>query len=200
MPKAIDYNVDVSSVEDAFHVINSRQISALMMHDEMADLFDFLGLMGFKRMHEYQYFAESAKHRGIKRYYLNHHNKLLPHEKIERVSVIPEDWMRYSRKDVTPSIRKQSVQTAFGQYTEWEYRTKSIYEKVAASLLNLGYTADFNKVNDLVKDVDMEIKRLDRLCLSLRSVDYDPMYFVTIQDKLHEEYDKRTQEIGIAIC
>ena len=30
--------------KDVFSAINTRQITALMFHDEMADLFDFLGL------------------------------------------------------------------------------------------------------------------------------------------------------------
>ena len=57
-----------------FEKVINRQISALMFHDEMADMYDFLGLSGFKRLHEYQYFCESAEYKAIKRYFLNHHN------------------------------------------------------------------------------------------------------------------------------
>lgn len=78
-------------VKEVFTDINARQITALMFHDEMADLFDFLGLRGFKRMHEYQYFAESAEHRAIKRYYINHHGSLIPEEDLEPVEIIPYD-------------------------------------------------------------------------------------------------------------
>lgn len=51
--KAMFAEYEPKNCKDVFSVINTRQITALMFHDEMADLFDFLGLRGFKRMHEY---------------------------------------------------------------------------------------------------------------------------------------------------
>lgn len=186
--------------KDIFMAVNARQIYALMFHDEMADLFDFLGLRGFKRMHEYQYLVESSEHRGLKRYYLNHHGKLLPDSEINFVSVIPEDWGQYSRCDVTPGVRKQTVQKAMQQYKDWESETKELYCKCASKLMSWGKVSDFNKINDLVKDVDMELKYLERLCLELSSVDYDNTYLQVIQDKLHEKYKEKTKAIGVDIC
>ena len=116
--RALFAEYEPKNCKDVFSVINTRQITALMFHDEMADLFDFLGLRGFKRMHEYQYLAESAEHRTLKRYYLNHHGMLLPDEEIEPVDVIPDDWYQYNRMDVTPAVRKQAVQKAMEQYKE----------------------------------------------------------------------------------
>ena len=65
------------SCKELFEKIVNRQIAALMFHDKMADLYDFLGLYGFKRVHEYQYLSESIAFRGVKRYFINHHNMLL---------------------------------------------------------------------------------------------------------------------------
>lgn len=186
--------------KDVYSMVNARQVGALMFHDEMADLFDFLGLRGFKRMHEYQYFVESAEHRALKRYYLNHHGMLLADTNIKEVSVIPDDWSQYCRWDVTPAIRKQSVQKALQQYKDWECETKELYGKCASKLLMWGKIADFNKINDLVKDVDMELKYLERLCLELSSVDYDGAYLQVMQDKLHEKYKEKTKSIGVDIC
>lgn len=185
---------------EVFQTINDHQIEALMLHDQMADLFDFLGLMGFKRMHEYQHLSESVSRRGLKRYYLNHHNMLICDGHIENPRVIPEDWSKYTRMDVTPQVRKQAVQRAFARYLDWETKTKTLYETMAKHLMSWGYVADFNKINDLISDVDMELKCLTRMCLRLRSVEYDAMYLVTIQDSLHEEYQKKTKELGVSIC
>ena len=52
---------DVASVEAIFSEINARMIAALMLHDQMTDYFDFLGMKGYKRLHEYQYFDESLE-------------------------------------------------------------------------------------------------------------------------------------------
>lgn len=198
--KTVFMDYEPKDCREVFNVINTRQIIALMFHDEMADLFDFLGLRGFKRMHEYQYLAESAKHRALKRYYLNHHGMLLPGEELDSVDVIPDDWYQYNRMDVTPSIRKQSVQKALEQYLDWERGTKELYEKCASYLIAWKKIADFNKVNELVKDVDMELKYLERLCIELKAVDYDTAYIEILQDKYHEKYAKKCESIGVCIC
>lgn len=188
------------SCAEIFQKINARQITALMFHDQMADFFDFLGLMGFKRMHEYQYLAESAEHRAIKRYYINHHNMLLGDSDVSEPEAIPESWYKYTRFDVTSQIRKQAVETALQQYHSWESETKEFYCQCAKKLMDNGKVADFNKVNALVQDVDMELKSLDRLILCMKSVGYNDVYIATIQDEMHEKYRKMTKEIGIDIC
>lgn len=199
-PKSIFMDYEPKDCKDVFSVINTRQITALMFHDEMADLFDFLCLRGFKRMHEYQYLAESAEHRTLKRYYLNHHGILLPDEEIDPVDVIPDDWYQYNRMDVTPAVRKQAVQKALEQYKEWECGTKALYEKCAAYLMAWQKISDFNKVNELVKDVDMELKYLERLCIELKAVEYDCTYIEMLQDKYHEEYKEKYKNIRVDIC
>ena len=186
--------------EEAYGIINNRQITALMFHDSMADMFDFLGLKGFKRMHEYQYLVESVEHRAIKRYYLNHHGKMLPESKVSSISVVPADWYKYNRMDVTISIRKQAVQTALEKYLDWETETKAVYSKVASYLMEWNKVADFNRVNTLLMDVDRELKALERLCLQLQSVDYDPVYMDSIQCKYHDRYKKMAKKIGVSIC
>lgn len=36
---------------EIFQEVGKRQVKALMFHDKMKDLYDFLGLAGFKRWH-----------------------------------------------------------------------------------------------------------------------------------------------------
>lgn len=185
---------------EIFQKINARQIIALMFHDQMADFFDFLGLMGFKRMHEYQYLKESAEHRAIKRYYINHHNKLLEDMYIEDPEAIPENWYKYTRFDVSQQIRRNSVEAAFDKYQRWENETKEFYAECAKKLMWMGKVADFNKVNALIQDVDMELKSLDRLIITMHAVGYNDVYIATIQDELHEKYREMEKCIGVDIC
>ena len=89
--------MEVETAEDIFSEINARQIAALMFHRQMSDYFDFLSLHGYKRMHEYQYFAESKANREISRYYINHHGRLLDDKFEGEVKVIPAAWMTANR-------------------------------------------------------------------------------------------------------
>lgn len=184
-----------------FQEISKRQITALMFHEEMADYFDFLGLHGFKRLHEYQHLTETVEHRAIKRYYINHHNMLLAEKDGDyKVAVIPADWYKYQRTEVTPQIRRQAVEKAFTMYADWETETKECYEDYAKSFIQMGAIADFDKINELVKDVDMELKYLHRMMLELKAIAFDEIYIASMQHELHEKYDKKTQEIGVHIC
>lgn len=188
------------SCEDIYKAIRDRQVSALMFHSQMADLFDFLGLMGFKRMHEYQYFSESAEGRGLCRYYINHHNKLLVGGHPQGPKVIPSEWGQYTRFDVTPQVRKQAVERSFNEYQEWESETKELYSQYSLALMNLGCVADSNKVCELVTDVDQELKYLDRMLLKLKAISFDAIGVMEMQEELHEHYREKTRSLGVDIC
>lgn len=198
--KTMFTDYEPKSYKEIYREIQTRQIIALMFHDSMADMFDFLGLKGFKRMHEYQYLAESLEHRALKRYYINHHGMLISEGDIDDVEVIPYDWYQYTRMDVTPAVRKQAIQKAMEQYRTWETDTKAFYEKCASYLLAWQKIADFNTVNDLIKDVDKELKQLERLCIELSSVDYDDSYVAEIQSTLHKKYKDKFKSLGDKLC
>ena len=181
-----------TSAKDVFEEINSRQVKALMFHSEAADLFGFMGLEGFKHMHEYQYLAESAEHREIKSYFLKAHDKILPDDSgIKPVEVVPDDWLQYTRMDVTPSIRKQHTERVMNLYRNWEEETLKVYSMCAHYLMNWGEVTDFCRVKDLIKDVQWELFCLKDICLRLRSVEYDPGFIVSLQEELTEKYKEK---------
>ena len=186
---------DGHTCQEIFQMIDSRQIAALMFHTQMADLFDFLGLMGFKRMHEYQYFSENMGNRRLKRYYLNHHNKVLMSGHVDAQNAIPEGWVKYTRFDVTAQVRKQAVEKAFEEYETWELETKQLYEKCALDLLHMGRVDDFNEVNCYVKDVSHELKCVDRMLINLRGIGFDPVELFDMQADLHEKYRRKTRKL-----
>lgn len=197
MIKGPTREVSSMSCEDLFRSIRERQIVALMFHDQSADLFDFLGLKGFKRMHEFQYLAESLEHRRLSRYYINHHNKLLFEGPLDNPQVVPMDWSKYTRFEVTIPVRKQSVERSFEDYYGWEYETREFLCQCSKRLLELGRIADFDMVNSLLLDVDMELKYLSRMIITLKSISYDPIQVEAMQQELHEHYKNRLEELEL---
>ncbi len=183
--------MDVKSVDDVFAEINARQIAALMMHDQMADYFDFLGLSGYKRLHLYQYFTESKERRDVAHYYINHHGKLIPDRFEGNVQMIPESWRSANRMSVGKSTKQKAVEDGFSVYLGWEQATKDVYQKYATALREQGYVADAIFVDRLVEDVDNELERLERIITDLITSGYDPVYIVESQKELHEEYKKK---------
>lgn len=183
--------MDVKSVDDVFAEINARQIAALMMHDQMADYFDFLGLSGYKRLHLYQYFTESKERRDVAHYYINHHGKLIPDRFEGNVQMIPESWRSANRMSVGKSTKQKAVEDGFSVYLGWEQATKDVYQKYATALREQGCVADAIFVDRLVEDVDNELERLERIITDLITSGYDPVYIVESQKELHDKYKKK---------
>ena len=45
------------TIEEIFGRISQHMIRGMMTHDQLASYYDFLGLRGYKRCHEYHYFS-----------------------------------------------------------------------------------------------------------------------------------------------
>ncbi len=190
-------NKEASTVEEIFAQIKNRQIAALMFHGQMADYFDFLSLHGYKRLHEYQYFDESAEFRKTGRYYINHHGKLLPDSFTGEIKAIPDGWLTANRMSVGKGTKRQAVEDGFNEYHAWETETKAVYERYALRLREMGHEADAIFVDKLVKCVDHELKCLDRIILDLISAGYDMVYIVESQKCLHDKYKKKIEEVDL---
>lgn len=186
---------DVNSVESTFSEINARMIAALMFHDQMADYFDFLGMKGYKRLHEYQYFAESLERKKLNQYYINHHNKLIPDIYSGQVTMIPENWQTANRISVGKSTKQKGIEDGFNQYHEWESETKNLYEHYSSRLREMGAVADAIIVEKLVEDVNSELKKLERIIVDLISSGYDMVYITESQQRIHDKYKAKLHEI-----
>lgn len=77
------------SVIDVFAKVSDHLIDGMMMHEQMADYYNFLGLDGFKRLHEYHFLCETISMRRIHRYFVDHCNQLLPMANTKHIDVIP---------------------------------------------------------------------------------------------------------------
>ncbi len=186
---------DVSSIESIFSEINARMIAALMFHDQMSDYFDFLGMKGYKQLHEYQYFAESLERKKLNQYYINHHNKLIPDTYSGQVAMIPENWKTANRISVGKSTKQKGIEDGFGQYHEWESETKNLYEHYSSRLREMGAVADAIMVEKLVEDVNSELKKLERIIVDLISSGYDMVYITESQQRIHDKYKAKLHEI-----
>ena len=186
---------DVQTIEEIYAEINARMIAALMFHSQMADYFDFLGLRGYKRLHEYQYVSEGKERRELNRYYINHHNRMISDRYEGTVQMIPEGWKNANRISVGKSTKQKAVEDGFNEYRQWEADTKALYEKYAVALRDGGHIADALRVEMLVDDVDGELKRLERMLVDLISAGYDMVYIVESQDTIHDRYERKTAKI-----
>lgn len=67
--------------------------------------------------------------RTVNRYFINHHNKLIPKLEVSDPEIIPSSWYKYSRQDVDNGTKKNAVKNGLTLWREWETETKELYEK-----------------------------------------------------------------------
>ena len=188
------------AASEVFNNISKHQVEGVMLHNELADYYDFLGLMGFKRMHEYRAMCEFANMRGIHRYYINHYNMLLSGGSVPHSSAIPVAWSSFTRQAVEPDAKREAVKSGIEKWVGWERETKRMYEKCYQELCSEGEIAAACKGKELVKDSDQELKCAERLHLDLKCVDYNLCVVEPMQHSMHEEYREKTDHIGVTIC
>lgn len=179
------------TVGEVFSLVSNTQVKGLMIHNTLADYFDFLNLKGFKRVHEYRYFEESLNQRRTSRYFINHFNKLVPQgDRIANVQdeIIPGNWYGASKGQVDSNTKRNGIRSGFEYWVNWERSAKEIYQRMFKELMNINEVAAAQFISHYVEDVDKELKCAERLHFDLYSTNYDLPFIVQWQDPLHEEY------------
>ena len=179
------------TVEEIFGSLSAHMIKGLMIHDQLANYYDFLGLHGFKRCHEYHYRKESASYRELCGYYINHYSKLTPDLPIDNPNTIPESWYRYTRQDVDANTKKKAVKDGLEKWVSWETETKSLYQNMYDELLDIQEVDAAMFIGCLIKDVSHELKHAERKQLCYSAVGYDIGMIVSEQHRLHKKYKKK---------
>jgi len=198
MPEVTTKKTDHTSCQEIITEILTRQMINIKMHNQLAVCFDYLNLQGYKRMHEYNYLKEVLSNRKTERYFVNHTNYLAIPKETAVKSMIPDGWEKYSRFDVTSSIKQKAVKDSFERYREWEAETKKVFSKYAEELRSLGELDIAEHVECLVKKVSKELYKLDRKIIELETVGYDMIYITQIQCDVHKRYKKKTAKLGFA--
>ena len=184
-----------------FNEIVVRQIEGVMMHTDLADIFDFMGLRGFKREHEYHALLEFCEMRSVSRYAINHIEQMPNGQGAKQKDIIPSSWYGATRFDVGESDRKNKVKELYTKWHTWEKETKSIYEKKYKELIDLGAVASALKVKELVCDVDKELKCIEREYIEYSAIGWDMSYIMYHQSEIHDKYkEKAKEDIKVEIC
>lgn len=179
------------TVDEIYSEIAAHMIKGMMMHEQMANYYDFLGLKGYKCCHEFHYLTETCSYRALCRYFINHHNKLIPEKRIENPKIIPDIWYKHTRFDVDPGTKRNSVKIGLTKWVEWERDTKKLYEQMYANLLELGEVASAIKIKELICDVDQELKKAERYLLNKETIGYDLVEIISEQQSEHVKYTRK---------
>lgn len=181
-----------------YSVLESHMVEGIMFHNDMSDYFNFIGLHGFKRIHEYQFYEENKNRRLLCRNVLDMHNKLIPHnEELKTKENIPKEWYSYTRMDIDDNILPKLVKSGWKTYKEWEEETKQLYQDIACLFYEKGMPIDSDIVLCYAKDAQEELKEIYRMCEKLNMIGYDVVGISDMQEQIHDCYKNKLKQLKL---
>ena len=182
------------TVEEIFKDLASHMIQGMMVHEHLANYYDFLGLEGYRECHEYHFMQETCAYRKLCRYYMAHYNKLIPDSRIDTPDVIPGSWYNYSRQDVDANTKKNAVKSGLTKWVDWETETKELYENMYQELFDLGEVSAATFLSCFIGDVDHELSKAEGYLLDKQFTNFDADTIVAEQKKKHAKYHEKLEE------
>lgn len=176
------------TIEEIFSGIAEHMVKGLMVHEQLANYYDFLGLQGYKKCHECHFFEESKTYRKLCHYYIKTYNKLIPEMRFENPEVIPVSWYQYTRQDVDIKTKRNAVQTGLNKWVSWERSTLTMYQKMYKQLIELGEIAAAGMLMCIINDVQNELQTAEKYQLNKVAIDYDMAEIINEQKILHHKY------------
>ena len=185
------------TVEEVFSRVGKHMIEGVMIHSQLADYYNFLGLKGYAKCHEYHFVSENYNFRKLSLYYIKHFNKLLPELPNDNPNVIPSAWFKYLRQDVDANTRKTAIQGGIEKWVNWEYNTKMFYQNMYNELINLHEIAAAAELKKYISDVDYELAYAQQKHLEDKAIDYDIFDIIAKQEDIYKKYTKKIKEIEL---
>lgn len=179
------------TVEEIFNKLASHMVEGIMYHDDFAKAYDFLGLRGYARCHDYHHIEEECGYRCLSHYYATHYFKLLQLEPLTQPSIIPESWYKYSTQAVDSGTKRNAVKELMNKWVEWEKSTKQLYQEMRHELINLNEVAAALYLDKYIEDVDKELCHAQKKLLILETLGYDMNHIISQQEKIYNKYKKK---------
>lgn len=183
------------TIENIFNKLANHMVEGIMYHDDMAKAYDFLGMYGFAKCHDYHHFMEEAHYRDLSHYYATHCFKLLQLGEIPQPKIIPETWYSYTTYDVDNGTKRTAVKDLIEKWVKWERDTKKLYEEMYIELTNLREIAAAIYIKKYICDVDEELKYAEKKLIHLETLNYDIAALAESQNSLYEEFNLKLKDV-----
>lgn len=185
------------TIDESFNSVIDRTLGGIMMHAQLYNYFNFLGLEGYAECQKYRYYDESNHYVKLCEYFVKHCNKIPAENKINNQSIVPADWKMHMRFDVDASIRKSSIKTGIEKWVQWERDTKAFFEQCYQNLINLNEIAVAEKIKECICHVDNELSKAEQKMIELKAIDFNISDIIMEQEEEGLKYKKKIKEIKL---
>ena len=183
------------TVEEIFNKIASHMVEGIMYHDEFAKAYDFLGLYGYAKCHDFHHFEEELNYRALSHYYATHYFKLLQLEPLKQPELITATWLKYSSQAVDINTKRNAIKELTNKWIVWEQNTKRCYSEMYKALIEIDEVAAALKISKFLSDVDKELHIIQKKLLELEAINYDLTVIIPEQKTLRDKYKRKIKKI-----
>ena len=178
-------------VREVFSGLKAHMIEGMVFHDQLAQYFEFLGLKGYAKMHEYHYADETHGYRKLIHMFYDEYDMLIPQAPMDRVAVIPDNWYMYHGSDVDASTKMNAVKNGMEMWIEWEDKTKAMYKETYKKLSEGGESDAAQMIACRFMDADEELSCAREKQKMLEDIGYDLTTIMGRQDEIYEKYKEK---------
>ena len=179
------------TVEEIFNKLASHIIQGIMIHDEMAQAYEYLNLFGLSKCHTSHALEEKKSFKQLSYYYTTHYFKLLQIEEITRPKLIPENWYKYTTQVVDAGTKRNAVKEFMEKWVKWEQDTKQLYQEMRQELCNIGEVAAALYIDKYILDVTKELCHAQKKLVRFETIGYDIIKIIEWQDEWEKKYNKK---------
>lgn len=174
--------------------VSNRFVTAVKFHKESSELFTFIGLEGYAKLHLFQFLDESYSSYKVKEFIIQHCNYIFEDAEPIEVNIIGPLTTGLDRFDIQQSQMQEIVKSSFMAYKKWETDTLEEYEQCASELLQQNDIPAYKLLQDIIEDVNEEIQEIKEMILDLQFVDYDPVHISETQEDIERDILQKSLE------
>lgn len=182
------------NVEEICAAIAQKLLQGSMVHQQFINYYNFLGLDGYQKCHEYHYYEQSKGYLDFVNYYMNHYNKFIPKHSLESLTsptLIPDNWYDYNKQDMDINTKRNAVKNGLERWIAWEKEVKHFLQEICTELINNNEIALSLKIEKYIKDVDQELEKASLKYLQIKASDYDMSVIIPEQKDIKQKYEKK---------
>lgn len=183
------------TTEEIFTKLAEHMLEGMKIHCDFAQVYDFLGLYGFSKCHEYHYLAETKGYESLLHYYSCRYHKLLKLGEISNSNIIPESWYKYTTMAIDTGTIRNAIKTLMEKWIQWEKDTKTFYSQMYKELHEIGEIASAEEIKIYILDVDDELKHAEKKLIKLETFGYDISVIVEWQQPMYNKFKKELKHL-----
>ena len=184
-------------IGDLLSPIASHMIEGMMVHEQLMNSYNFLGLYGYGACHEYHYLSETIGYTKFCKYVSEHFDIIVPSEiRPNDPKILPESWRDMARFDVTSKDRREAIIAGYEAWIKWEVDTLDLYEKCYEGAIESGRIPFSEFIKSYILDVEEELTYVKREQILKEAMNYDIVSIIEEQDKVYKFFKKKIRRIG----